>query len=77
MIRIIAPRSNRIEIHETKLKLTLKGNKEQLLIEECNKSRPQNDFKTDKNTKEHGYGLKIIEEIVHKYEGNVEKEIVN
>lgn len=49
--------------------LVIKGNSTQLHIKEINACRFNNNLNTDKDYKSHGYGLKIIEEIVHKYNG--------
>ena len=42
-----------------------------MMIKAQNKCRDDIDLKTDKDKHEHGYGLKIIHEIAHKYDGNV------
>ncbi len=41
-----------------------------MLIVEQNKCRDHLNFETDKDKREHGYGLKIINEIANKYDGN-------
>ena len=42
-----------------------------MMIKAQNKCRSDINFNTDKDKHEHGYGLKIIHEIAHKYDGNV------
>lgn len=66
---------NRIQEH--KMSLIIKGSSKQLIITERNLCRKNHNFKTTKNKKEHGYGLKIIQEIVNKYDGNIEKHIID
>lgn len=63
----------RIEQH--KLKLEMCENKQLLTIIETNKCRKDNNLVTDKEGKEHGYGLRIIKGIVDKYEGEIETTI--
>lgn len=60
----------RIEEHE--LKLEMYESKQLLTIIETNKCRKDNNLITDKEGKEHGYGLRIIRGIVDKYEGEME-----
>lgn len=59
-------------IHETSFQLLIMGNENQLQIVEKNNTHKNNDLKTVKDSKNHGYGLKIIEEIVRKYEGDLQ-----
>lgn len=66
---------NRIQEHQ--MSLIIKGSSKQLIITERNLCRKNHNFKTTKNKKEHGYGLKIIQEIVNKYDGNIEKHIID
>lgn len=54
--------------------LNIKGSGKQLIITERNICRRNHDFETSKK-KEHDYGLKIIQEIANKYDGNIEKHI--
>lgn len=61
---------NRIQYHQ--FSIEIKGNSTQLRIIEKNASRPNNNLRTDKNQSAHGFGLKIIKEIVRKYEGVLE-----
>lgn len=63
----------RIEQH--KLKLEMYESKQLLTIIETNKCRIDNNLVTDKEGKEHGYGLRIIREIVDKYDGEIETTI--
>lgn len=56
-------------IGKDKFNLKLKGTNTHFLVKEENDCRQSNNFKTRKNKKTHGYGLKIIEEIVNKYDG--------
>ncbi|MCI8849941.1 MAG: GHKL domain-containing protein [Erysipelotrichaceae bacterium] len=58
-------------IKETDFNLQINGNQSQMMIKAQNKCRNDIDLKTDKDKLEHGYGLKIIHEIAHKYDGNV------
>ncbi len=58
-------------IKETDFNLQINGNQSQMMIKAQNKCRDDIDLKTDKDKHEHGYGLKIIHEIAHKYDGNV------
>lgn len=58
-------------ISKNVFQLTIRGNTTQLIIKETNECRTHVNMKTDKNKKLHGYGLKIIEEIVHKYNGEI------
>ncbi len=58
-------------IKETEFTLQINGNQSQMMIKAQNKCRDDIDLKTDKDKHEHGYGLKIIHEIAHKYDGNV------
>lgn len=63
----------RIEKHQ--FQLTLKGNKSTLQIIEINECRSNLNLKTDKNASYHGYGLKIIQEITDKYDGEIQIEM--
>ena len=58
-------------IKETEFTLQINGNQSQIMIKAQNKCRDDIDLKTDKDKHEHGYGLKIIHEIAHKYDGKV------
>lgn len=58
-------------IKETEFTLQINGNQSQMMIKAQNKCRDDINFNTDKDKHEHGYGLKIIHEIAHKYDGNV------
>lgn len=58
-------------IHENYFKLTIRGNSTDLDIIEWNPCREHLDFKTDKDTQYHGYGLRIISEIVKQYDGQM------
>ena len=58
-------------IKETEFTLQINGNQSQMMIKAQNKCRSDINFNTDKDKNEHGYGLKIIHEIAHKYDGNV------
>lgn len=58
-------------IKETHFTLQINGNQSQMMIKAQNKCRSDINFNTDKDKHEHGYGLKIIHEIAHKYDGNV------
>lgn len=60
-----------IRIGGTSFKLTMRGGKTGLDIIEENKCRKNLDLKTDKDKRYHGYGLKIISEIVEKYNGEM------
>lgn len=62
-------------IGEHKLKLEMCESKQLLTIIETNKCRKDNNLITDKEGKEHGYGLRIIRGIVDKYEGEMETTI--
>lgn len=64
-------------IQESEMTLNIKGSGKQLIITERNICRRNHDFETTKNKKEHGYGLKIIQEIANKYDGNIEKHIID
>lgn len=64
-------------IQESEMILNIKGSGKQLIITERNICRRNHDFETTKNKKEHGYGLKIIQEIANKYDGNIEKHIID
>lgn len=64
-------------IQGSEMILNIKGSGKQLIITERNICRRNHDFETTKNKKEHGYGLKIIQEIANKYDGNVEKHIID
>ena len=50
-------------------------NNDILKIIEINTCRKNNSLTTDKTGKEHGYGLKIIREIVEKYNGMLDIEM--
>ena len=58
-------------IKEIDFNLQINGNQSQMMIKAQNKCRSDINFNTDKDKHEHGYGLKIIHEIAHKYDGNV------
>lgn len=64
-----------MRIGEHKLKLEMYESKQLLTIIETNKCRIDNNLVTDKEGKEHGYGLRIIRGIVDKYEGEIETTI--
>lgn len=58
-------------IKETDFTLQINGTQAQMMIQAKNRCRDDVDFHTDKDKSEHGYGLKIIHEIAHNYDGNV------
>ena len=64
-------------IHESSFQLKINGNRSQLLIVAQNKCRETIDFQTDKDLREHGYGLKIIQEITNKYDGTLITDVKN
>lgn len=64
-------------IKETDFNLQINGNQSQMMIKAQNKCRNDINLKTDKDKLEHGYGLKIIHEIAHKYNGNVLIDLKN
>lgn len=64
-------------INESEFTLDIKGTQSQMLIVEQNKCRESIDFKTDKDNFEHGYGLKIMKEIVNYYDGNMITKVEN
>lgn len=64
-------------IKETEFTLQINGNQSQMMIKAQNKCRDDINFNTDKDKHEHGYGLKIIHEIAHKYNGNVLIDLKN
>lgn len=64
-----------MRIEEHKLKLEMCESRQLLTIIETNKCRKANNLVTDKEGKEHGYGLRIIRGIVDKYEGEIETTI--
>ncbi len=64
-------------IKETEFTLQINGNQSQIMIKAQNKCRSDINFNTDKDKHEHGYGLKIIHEIAHKYDGNVLIDLKN
>lgn len=59
-------------INEATFYLQIYANETQLKIIEKNKTRKENCLKTDKDKQYHGYGLKILNEIVNKYEGDIQ-----
>lgn len=62
-------------IESNALYLDIKGNETQLLIREHNDCRINNSLNTDKDSKYHGYGLKIIHQIVEKHQGTIDINI--
>lgn len=56
-------------IQKASFQLTIIGDAHKLLIKEENECRNQNNLVTDKDKKHHGYGLKIIDEIISRYNG--------
>lgn len=64
-----------IRINKNEFCLSIKANKTTLQIHEVNDCRTNLELKTDKNEKYHGYGLKIIKEIVDKYDGEMQIEM--
>ena len=64
-------------IKETDFNLQINGNQSQMMIKAQNKCRNDINLKTDKDKLEHGYGLKTIHEIAHKYNGNVLIDLKN
>lgn len=62
-------------IHENDFKLDVIITNDILKIVENNKCRKNNSLLTDKYGKGHGYGMKIIKEIVDKYEGEIDIKI--
>lgn len=62
-------------IHEKSFSLRIIGSESQLCIVEKNKCRKDSNRNTDKDKRMHGYGLKIIEEIVRKNKGDLQIEI--
>lgn len=62
-------------IQKTSFELKIIADKHNLMIKEENECRRENKFVTDKDKKHHGYGLKIMEEIVHRYDGTMELDM--
>lgn len=58
-------------IKANSFQLSLNGNKSKLEILEVNPCRKKVALETDKNKESHGYGLKIIQSIVDKYDGEI------
>jgi len=58
-------------VQQSSLILNISANKTQMIITEQNACRGKIDLITDKDKREHGYGLKIIKEIANKYHGKV------
>lgn len=57
--------------------LSMRGDASKLLIKEHNECRTNNSLKTNKDCKYHGYGIKIIDEIVRKHDGIKDMSIKN
>lgn len=64
-------------INETELLLTMKGNNNQLTIHQTNACRKNHKLITEKDRRYHGYGLRIIDDIVNKYDGAIERNITD
>lgn len=62
-------------IQKASFQLTIIADTHRLLIKEENECRNQNKLITDKDKKHHGYGLKIIDEIVFRYDGIKEARV--
>lgn len=62
-------------IQKTSFELKIIADKHNLMIKEENECRRENKLVTDKDKKHHGYGLKIMEEIVHRYNGIMEADV--
>lgn len=62
-------------IQKTSFELKIIADKHNLMIKEENECRRENKLVTDKDKRHHGYGLKIMEEIVHRYNGIMEADV--
>lgn len=62
-------------IQKTSFELKIVADKHNLMIKEENECRRENKLITDKDKRHHGYGLKIMEEIVHRYNGIMEADV--
>lgn len=62
-------------IQKTYFKLKIIADKHKLMIKEENECRREHKLVSDKDKKYHGYGLKIMEEIVNRYDGTMEADV--